>query len=336
MIAFIFAIHGLSAGPLWMCCDCHWTVPPFALWGCNRRCSGCVTPRRANRCNRHPRHYPAFCSSPPNLNMTIVDVAGKTALVTGGTRGLGLHVAESFVLNDASVVIVTSRKADACAAAQLELESIAKKNGKSCKIIAMACDISKDAELKEFVRKVGEQVDRLDILIANAGATYGEKFDTHPIEAVRKVLELNITGVFHTIQLCTPLLQKAGTKEDPARVVIVSSVASFVATDFGGTYGYLASKAGVAHLGKNLALTLASRNINVNIIAPGFFETKMTKGMMKTKGSEMVLGNPLNRMGTKQDIQSAVLWLCAKQSNYINGIVLPIDGGLYLVGTPNL
>lgn len=268
--------------------------------------------------------------------MTNFDVAGKTALVTGGTRGLGLHVAESFVVNDASVVIITSRKADACAAAKQELEKLAKDNGKSCEIIAIACDISNDKDLKSFVEQVSGKVDKLDILIANAGATYGEKFDTHPISAVRKVLELNVTGVFHTIQLFAPLLQKAGSREDPSRVVIVSSVASFVATDFGGTYGYHASKAGVAHLGKNLALALADRNINVNTIAPGFFETKMTKGMMQTKGNAMVEGNPLKRLGSKQDIQSAVLWLCAKQSNYINGIVLPIDGGLYLVGTANL
>lgn len=268
--------------------------------------------------------------------MTNFDVAGKIALVTGGTRGLGLHVAESFVLNDAAVVIITSRKPEACASAKLELENIAKSNGKTCKIISIACDISKDADLKSFVGKVSAEVDRLDILIANAGATFGEKFDTHPIDAVRKVLELNVTGVFHTIQLFAPLLQKAGTSEDPSRVIIVSSVASLIATDFGGTYGYLASKAGVAHLGKNLALTLASKHINVNTIAPGFFETKMTKGLLKTKGDEMVQGNPLRRLGSKQDIQSAVLWLCAKQSNYINGIVLPIDGGLNLVGTANL
>lgn len=268
--------------------------------------------------------------------MVDINVEGKNALITGGTRGLGFQVAESFVLNGASIVIITSRKKDACESAQRELEKIAVDNQKQVKVIAIPCDISVEKNVKEFFGQVSKQIDRLDILIANAGATYGAPLKDHPVSAVKKVIHLNITGVFHTIQLFTPLLEASGAKSDPSRIIIVSSVASFVATDFGGTYGYLASKAGVAHLGKNLALQLAPRNVTVNTIAPGFFPTKMTKGLMAAKNSEIVEGNPLKRLGTKSDIQNSVLWLCSKQSNYINGIVLPIDGGLHLVGTSNL
>lgn len=268
--------------------------------------------------------------------MVDINVEGKSALITGGTRGLGLHIAESFVLNGASTVIITSRKKDACESAKSELEKIAKDNQKQTKIISIPCDISVEENLKEFFDQVSEQIDKLDILVANAGATYGAPLKSHPVSAVKKVLHLNITAVFHAIQLFTPLLEASGSKPDPSRIIIISSVASFIATDFGGTYGYLASKAGITHLGKNLALQLAPRNVNVNIIAPGFFPTKMTKGLMSAKNTEMVEGNPLKRLGTKSDIQSAILWLCCKQSNYINGIVLPIDGGLHLVGTANL
>lgn len=268
--------------------------------------------------------------------MVDINVDGKTALITGGTRGLGLHVAECFVLNGASTVVITSRKQDACESAKAELEKIAKENNKTVKVIAIPCNIADEQDQKLFFEKVSKRIDKLDILIANAGATYGAPLESHPVSAVKKVLDLNIAGVFQSIQLFTPLLEASGAKNDPSRIVIVSSVASFVATDFGGTFGYLASKAGVTHLGKNLALQLGPRNINVNTIAPGFFPTKMTKGMMKTKNNEMIEGNPLGRLGTKSDIQNSILWLCTKQSNYINGIVLPLDGGLHLVGTSNI
>ncbi|KAK6205249.1 uncharacterized protein RJT21DRAFT_14395 [Scheffersomyces amazonensis] len=268
--------------------------------------------------------------------MVEINVNGKVALITGGSRGLGYAIAESFVLNGASKIIITSRKQTACDQAKETLEKLGKDNGKNVEVIPIACNIADEANVEAFFKEVTSRISKLDILIANAGAAYGETFFKHPISAVKKVLDLNVVGVFHCVKLFAPILEQSGNKDDPSRIIIVSSVAASVATDFGGTYGYLASKAGVSHLGKNLAVQLGPRNVNVNIIAPGIFPTKMSKSLVTNKKTELVDGNPLGRFGQLSDIQNSVLFLCCKQSNYINGISLPIDGGLYLVGTKNL
>ncbi|EGV62897.1 hypothetical protein PSN45_001142 [Yamadazyma tenuis] len=267
--------------------------------------------------------------------MVQFNVNGKIALVTGGTRGIGYDIAEYFVLNGIDTIIITSRKPDACKDAKASLEACAASHGKSVKVISEPCDMANDDDLRRFHAIISSQITKLDILIANAGASYGTPFDKHPVAQVRKILDINITGVFHSVQLFASLLENAGSAQDPSRVIIVSSIVAF-ASDFKDAYGYVASKAGVAHLGRNLALTLAPRNINVNSIAPGFFPTKMTKYLYANKRQETNYGNPRKRWGQKEDIQNAVLWLCSRESNYVNGINLNIDGGLHLVGTSKL
>lgn len=264
-----------------------------------------------------------------------VNVNGKTALITGGTRGLGYDIAEYFVLNGIDTLIITSRKPDACEQAKKSLEAFAGANDKSVTIISQPCDLANDKDLVEFHKSIASKIDKLHILIANAGATFGANLENHPVNQVRKVLDLNITAVFHCIQLFAPLLEAGATYEDPARIVMVGSIVAFV-NDFKDAFGYIASKSGVQHLGKNLALNLSTKNINVNSIAPGFFPTKMTKFLYSKKKEETNYGNPRGRWGKKEDIQNSVLWLCCPQSNYINGIVLNIDGGLHLVGTSKL
>lgn len=262
--------------------------------------------------------------------MTNFNVNGKVAVVTGGTRGLGLQCAEAFVLNGASTVVVTSRKAKACDESKAYLEKIAKDNNLKCKIIAIPADISIEAETIDFFNQVAKQVDKVDIFIANAGASWGAQLEDHPVSAVKKVLTLNVVSVFHTIQLFTPLLEESGTPEDPSRIIIMSSVIALNPNEPAGTYGYLASKAGVTHLGKNLAIQLGPRNITVNSLAPGFFPTKMSNGILEVAGEFMTNSNPRRRLGEKEDLQGALIYLCSKQANYINGIVLPIDGGGHL------
>lgn len=267
-------------------------------------------------------------------NMVDYNVNGKVAVITGGTRGLGLYCAEALVANGAKTVVITSRKQNACEESKKHLEDIARRTNKSCKIIAIPADISDEHQCKEFFEKVSKQVDQVNILMANAGASWGAPLDSHPVSAVKKVLDLNIVAVFQTIQLFTPLLAKSGTKEDPSRILIMSSIVSLVPADPVGIYGYLASKAGVSHMGKNLALQLAPLNITVNMLAPGYFPTKMSHGLLEASGGMMEEINPMGRLGVREDIQNATLFLCAKQSNYINGIVLPIDGGAHLAGIP--
>lgn len=265
--------------------------------------------------------------------MVDYNVNGKTAVVTGGTRGLGLYSAEVYVLNGAKTVVITSRKAKACEEAKAYLEKVAKDNGKTAEIIAIPADLAKEDECENFFKEVTKRVKTINILVANAGSSWGAPLEDHPVSAVKKILELNVVAVFHTIKLFAPLLEEAGTHEDPSRILIMSSVASLTASDPVGVYGYLASKAGVSHMGKNLALQLGPKNITVNSLAPGFFPTKMSKGILDVAGDIMIEQNPRKRLGVKEDLMNAVLFLSAKQSNYINGIVLPIDGGSHISGS---
>ncbi|KAI5966548.1 uncharacterized protein KGF55_000857 [Candida pseudojiufengensis] len=260
--------------------------------------------------------------------MVNFNVNGKIALVTGGTRGLGLHCAEALVENGAKTVIITSRKAKACEEAKVQLEELAKKKGNNqCEIISIPADLADEKQCEELFKKINEKIDKLDILVANAGATWGAPLEDHSVSAVKKVLNLNVAAVYHSIQLSVPLLEKAATKEDPSRIIIMSSIISVLSNDSVGTYGYLASKAAVSHLGRNLAVQFAPRHINVNSILPGFFPTKMANGLIEVAGDMMRETNPRGRLGEKEDLQAALIFLCSKQANYINAVELPVDGG---------
>lgn len=179
--------------------------------------------------------------------------------------------------------------------------------------------------------EVKKQTPHVDILLANAGATWGEAFDTHPDSAFAKVMDLNVRGVFNTIRLFTPMLEKRGTVEDPSRVVITASVAGLGVGTLGknGTYGYSASKAAVLHLGRNLALELGPRHIAVNSICPGFFPTKMSNGLLEISGGKehIAQGNPLKKLGRPEDIAGAIVYLCSRAGSHVNGVALEIDGG---------
>lgn len=261
--------------------------------------------------------------------MVEVNTEGKIAVVTGGTRGLGLYCAEALVLNGASTVAITSRKKKACDEAKAHLEKLAKDNGKSTTIISFPADLAVEEQCEAFYKYVAEKVDKVDILIANAGATWGAALEDHPVSAVKKVLDLNVVSVFHSIKLFVPLLEKAATKEDPSRIILMSSVISLTTNDVVGVYGYLSSKAAVSHLGRNLSVQFAPRHINVNSIAPGWFPSKMANGLIEAAGDMIVETNPRGRLGEKEDLQNLLIFLCSKQSNYINGVVIPLDGGAH-------
>lgn len=167
--------------------------------------------------------------------------------------------------------------------------------------------------------------------MANAGATWGEKFDTHPDSAFAKVMDLNVKAVFNTIQLFTPMLEKAGSTEDPSRVLITSSVAGKGVGTLGehGTYGYSASKAAVLHLGRNLAVELGPRGITVNSICPGFFPSKMSNGLLAASGGadKFAEANPMKRLGRPEDIAGIVVYLSSRAGSHVNGEAIAIDGG---------
>lgn len=257
-------------------------------------------------------------------------VNNKVAVITGGSRGLGLYMAEALLQGGASKVYLSSRKHQACLDAAEEMNKLAESNGWKGRAVGFGADCSNLAGCSKLYEEVAKHESKVDILIANAGATWGQDFDNHPESAISKVFDLNVKGVFLTIQVFHKLLQNAGTSVDPARVLITGSTAGIVTNMSGGTYGYLASKAAVHHLAKVLALELGPENITVNVLAPGFFKTKMAAGVLNLIGDEMVASNPRRRLGNKEDIIGITLFLCSPASNYINGVVIPLDGGMHL------
>lgn len=186
--------------------------------------------------------------------------------------------------------------------------------------------------IQSLLEQVKAHAEHVDILLANAGATWGAPFDTHPDTAFAKVMDLNVRGVFNLIREFAPMLQKRASKEDPSRVIITSSVAGLGVGTLGkqGTYGYSASKAAVLHLGRNLAVELGPRGITVNSICPGFFPSKMSNGLMEmadggVKGLENA--NPMKRLGRSEDIAGVVVYLSSRAGSHVNGAAIEIDGG---------
>ncbi|KAJ4309959.1 hypothetical protein N0V84_011223 [Fusarium piperis] len=261
---------------------------------------------------------------------SLFSLKGKVAVITGGSRGLGLHAASAFLQAGASKVFISSRKAKACEEACKALNALPNLSPGAVAISAPA-DSSTLAGVESLLAQVKKHTDRVDILFANAGATWGERFDTHPDSAFAKVMDLNVKAVFNTIRLFTPLLEKSATIKDPSRVIITSSTAGLGVGTIGkqGTYGYSASKAAVLHLGRNLAMELGPRHITVNSICPGFFPSKMSNGLLEMSGGAEQIGkaNPMRRLGQPEDIAGVVVYLASRAGAHVNGESIAIDGG---------
>ncbi len=250
----------------------------------------------------------------------LFSLEGKTAVVTGGSRGIGLMIAEGFVSAGAKVY-VTSRKAAACDEAAAALSD----HGEA---VAMAADLSDPGEIERFARELAEREERVHVLVNNAGTNWAEEIDTYPMSAFEKVMNVNLKAAFHLTQQLLPLLKASGTEEDPARVINIGSVDGIKAPVL-ETYAYSSSKAALHQLSKHLARQLAGQRILVNAIAPGLFRTKMTKIFFEEGGTELVAGNiPLGRDGRPEEIAGAALYLATKAGGYTTGAVLPVDGGV--------
>lgn len=256
----------------------------------------------------------------------LFSVKGKVALITGGSSGLGLNMAHGLVRNGCKVYIC-SRKQSQCDAAVKELSQFGT-------AIAIACDASKKSELDKLAAKMTELegTNGVHFVIANAGATWGEPFETHPESAFSKVMDLNVKSVFYTVQVMLPLLEKAGTAKDPARVITTGSVAGLKNS---GTLviPYGTSKAAVHHMIRSMSLVLGPKHITCNAISPGMFPSKMTRGTLNSEGVSAALeeGNPLGRLGLPEDIIGVSLFLCSPAGAYVNGVVIPLDGASYMV-----
>ncbi|KYG40199.1 hypothetical protein M433DRAFT_49649, partial [Acidomyces richmondensis BFW] len=244
---------------------------------------------------------------------------GKVAVVTGGSRGLGLHAASGLLQAGASKVFITSRKAKACEEAVAALNAL----GTSGKAFAIPADLAKSSEIERLVKEVEKHTDHVDILLANAGATWGASFDEHPESAFAKVMDLNVKSVFLCAQKFAPLLRKRATQDDPSRIVITASIAGLGVGSLGAnaTFGYSASKAAALSLTKNLAVELGPEHILTTAIAPGFFPTKMANGLMELSGGTKALADmtPNKRLGVPEDFAATVVYLCSRAGSHVNG-----------------
>jgi NAD(P)-dependent dehydrogenase (short-subunit alcohol dehydrogenase family) len=248
----------------------------------------------------------------------LFDIAGKTALVTGGSRGIGLMIAEGFV--DAGVkVYISSRKAEVCeeVAAQLSTRGSA---------IAVPADLSTEAECRRLADEIGTRENSLDILVNNAGATWGAPLAEFDEAAFERVLALNVKGVFHLTKFLVPLLQAAGTVDEPARVINIGSIDGIQVPTL-ETYSYSASKAAVHQLTRHLAKRLAPL-VTVNAIAPGPFESKMMAATLEAFGEQIAANAPLKRIGRPDDMAGAAIYLSSRAGSYLTGAIIPVDGGI--------
>ena len=237
-----------------------------------------------------------------------------------------------------SKVYITSRKPAACEEAVKALNALPTKRPHA-QAISVPADNSRMDELDRLVAEVKKTTDHVDILFANAGATWGEKFETHPEGAFSKVMDLNVKSVFYLVQKFAPLLTaKAvlGGDDDPSRVIITGSVAGLGVGSLGdnATFSYSASKAAVIHLAKNLALELGPRGVLTNAIAPGFFPSKMASGLIEKQGGMKALEDqsPNGRLGKAEDIAGTVVYLGSRAGSHLNGAVVVLDGGSILKG----
>ena len=249
----------------------------------------------------------------------LFNLAGKVAVVTGGSRGIGEMIAAGYVANGVKTYI-SSRSQDAC-------EATAERLSEFGECVAISADLATREGIEGLVAAVGEREKQLDILVNNAGATWGAAIEEFPEKGWDKVMDINLKSPFFLSQAFLPLLDAAAGAADPARIIMIGSVDGINVNRL-PTFSYGPAKAAVHHLARTLASHLASRNISVNAIAPGPFPSKMMAHTLDTMGDEIRRGVPLQRIGEPADMAGAAIFLASMAASYITGIVLPVDGGI--------
>jgi NAD(P)-dependent dehydrogenase (short-subunit alcohol dehydrogenase family) len=250
----------------------------------------------------------------------LFDLAGKTALVTGGSRGLGLQIAEALGEGGARVML-TSRKAG-----DLE-EAMAHLQAKGIDTRWVAADASQPSEIARVADAAMQRLGQVDILVNNAGATWGAPAEDHPLDAWDKVMNLNVRSIFLMSQAIGKLSM---IPRRQGKIINVASIAGLAGNSADMTMlAYNTSKAAVVNLTRTLAGEWGKYNINVNALAPGMFPSKMTKGTFDRIGAEVLAGHaPLLRVGDDDDLKGAVLLFASQAGKHITGQILPIDGGV--------
>ncbi|KHE72822.1 SDR family oxidoreductase [Halobacillus sp. BBL2006] len=251
----------------------------------------------------------------------LFNLTGKTAIVTGGGRGLGEQIAEGLAEAGANVILC-SRKVEACQETAARLE-----NEQGIKTLALSCDVTNPEDIQEVVKQTLDRFGTIDVLVNNSGATWGAPTLEMPLEAFQKVMNVNVTGTF----LMSQRVGEVMVKQKSGKIINIASVAGLGGADsrFMDTIGYNASKGAVITFTKDLAVKLGPENIQVNALAPGFFPTKMSKVVLEEGGDFILDRTPLRRFGTNEDLKGAALFLASGASNYVTGDVLVVDGGMH-------
>jgi NAD(P)-dependent dehydrogenase (short-subunit alcohol dehydrogenase family) len=249
----------------------------------------------------------------------LFSVAGKVALVTGGSRGIGLMIARGYVENGATVYI-SSRKREVCDAVAAELSKVG-----TCH--SLPADLGSEAECNRLAAELATREPKLHILVNNAGANWGAPLAEYPDDAWNKVLALNLKSIFQLTRACLPQLEAAATPADPARVINIGSIDG-LRVPMLHTYAYSSSKAAVHHLTRVLAVELAAKHITVNAVAPGPFESKMMAETLARFGDSIRASCPLGRIGAPEDMAGIAIFLASQAGAYLTGTVIPVDGGI--------
>lgn len=247
-------------------------------------------------------------------------VKGKVAVVTGGSRGIGHMIARGLVESGVRVYI-SARKAAACDEVAAELSKIGE-------CIAIPADVGTLEGVQHLVSEVSKREQKLHLLVNNAGATWGAPLTEFPDSGWDKIMAVNVKGPFNLTVKFLPLLEKAASKEDPARVVNIGSIDGLRVPVF-ENFSYSASKAAVHMMTRHVAAAVVGKNITVNAIAPGLFPSKMTQFVFDGVGEEGASqGIPLARAGRMEDIAGTVIYLASRAGAYVTGAVIPVDGGV--------
>ncbi|MDP4161969.1 MAG: SDR family oxidoreductase [Bacillota bacterium] len=250
----------------------------------------------------------------------LFDLTGKVAIVTGGGRGLGKQIAEGFAEAGANVV-VCSRRVETCEEVSQRLKALGVES------VAMKCDITKPDDVRHVVNETVTKFGRIDILVNNSGATWGAPVEEMPLEAWHKVLDVNVTGTF----LMTQAVGRVMLEQQYGKIINIASVAGLKGSNpkIMNAIGYNASKGAVITFTKDLAVKWGPKGIYVNAIAPGFFPTKMSKGLLDAGGEAILEGTPLRKFGSDTDLKGVALFLASSASDFITGDVVVVDGGTH-------
>lgn len=246
-------------------------------------------------------------------------IQNKNAIVTGGTRGIGREIAKTFAQNGANIAINYRSYNEETKNLIEELESF------GVRVLAVKCDVTNEEEVNNFIKEVKDKFESIDILVNNAGITKDGLIMRMSEKDFDDVINVNLKGTFNTTKAVSGVM----VKQRYGKIINISSVVGV--TGNAGQCNYAASKAGVIGFSKSVARELASRNINVNVIAPGYINTDMTKVLPDKVKEEVIKTIPMKKIGDPKEIANLALFLSSNLSDYITGQVINVDGGMVML-----